>query len=666
MIGFQYSTILKFVRTLEASRWFRAKANAFNQMAVPPEDTGLLNEDPNVVAARQLFNEEKEMWVVFFDMCIRYLKCPSLSKEKLSLLFLERYGDLRNPMCVVMRRTWKTFFTRKFHLFPDVVRNFLLLADTPHDMIKTNAMECYFMTLCFDFEMNKNMNMVKKLTMDFLEKERLSDSFESFFFTEIQNKVNAVPQLKQQDPLYDVRTFYSHIKRLNMIPRNLDMLDTRISAMHELLDFLRDRGYLELYEKYLGFLYKLFDEYKNPECFGHSLLLQADLYKWEDYKPLPQSANDARMLPAKIVASQPACLRREHLYVMAAEKLEEGGAFESAYAVLQDAKKFNAEQEYNIDEICAVLNLQARVAKALSEKEGIPPEYYRVGFFGSDVDESIRNKEFIYLAHPLEKLGDFQERLEKQYPGCEFLKKTDYPSSDVTDAPGLKILVTPVKPCTLEEADPKNAKKLPSIDPANPTQLPSNVEIPRPATSVFLYSKPFRKVERQKGENEFVGLYLQKLFFYVQDAFPSSRCRSVVTKREEIEVSPLQNAINTVRDKTEEFKSLVAKHKANPELNPQPLIMLLNGVICAAVNGGTWMYKEAFLGDDYRTAHPEDVPKCDFLLSSIIEQIRSLDEGMVVLDELCHMEQNQSMLNLLEVMKEQQQDSRKKWIPSTD
>jgi len=664
MVGFEYSTILKFVRTLEASRWFRGKAGAFNMMEVPDLEMKLY-EDASVALARSIFNEEKEMWCVFFDMCIKFLKCPSLTKEKLSLTFLERYGDLRNPMCVVMRRTWK-FFNRKFPFFPDVIRNFLQLADMPHDMIKTNALECYFMTLAFDFELNKNMNMIKKLTMDMLEKEKFNDGFETFFFNELQTKIDAVPQLKQVSPLDDLRTFYGHLKRLNLIPRNMDMIDTRVSVMHEMLDFFKRRGYLELYEKYLGSLYKLFEEYKNPECYGHSLLLQADMYNWDDYTVLPQAINESRMLPPKIAASQAACMRREQLYVMAAEKLEEGQAFESAYAVLQEAKQFNADQEYNIDEVCAVLNLQARVAKALAEREAIPPEYYRVGFFGSDVDPSIRNKEFIYLARPLEKLGDFQERLEKQYPGCEFLKKTDYPTSEVTDAPGLKILVTPVKASSLEEADPNIAKKPPSIDPANPTQLPDKVEMPKPATSVFLYSKPFRKVERQKGENEFVGLYLQKLFFYVENPFPSSRCRSLVVKREEIEVSPLQNAINTVRDKTEEFKSLVAKHKANPDLNPQPLIMLLNGVICAAVNGGTWMYKEAFLGDDYRTAHPEDVPKCDLLLSSIIEQIRSLDEGMEVVDQLCHMEKNMSMLNLLEVMKEQQKDSRAKWMPATD
>ena len=221
--------------------------------------------------------------------------------------------------------------------------------------------------------------------------------------------------------------------------------------------------------------------------------------------------------------------------------------------------------------------------------------------------------------------------------------------------------MTPVKACTEADVDPEHAPKPPCVDPENPTVLPHDVSIPMPATTVFLYSKPFRKVERQKGENEFVGLFLNKLFLHVKDAFPSSRCRSVVTKRVEVIVPPLENAVSSVVDKTKELHTLIAKFNDHPEENPQPFIMLMNGVICAAVNGGTWMYKEAFLGDDYRSAHPEDADLCDKLLSSIIDQIHTLESGMDTLDKLCHMGQNESMLGLISVMQDQLKETRIKW-----
>jgi len=505
--------------------------------------------------------------------------------------------------------------------------------------------------------------------MELLDTQEFSDGFSSFFFNDLQKRVEAERSLNGTNPFKDafedMQTFLVLVHRLNAVPANYDNTDSRISATHDVLDFLKSRGYVDFYIKYLGNLCKLFETNKNYESFGHALLLLADLYRWDDYTELPSMVNnriyDVKVWPPRAIEAQPACKRREELFVSAAEKLEEGQALECAYAVLQEAKKFNTEQEFNLEQVCTILNLQARVAKSIAEKEGIPPEYYRVGFFGSDVDESIRNKEFVYLAHPLEKLVDFQERLEKQYPGCEFLKKTEDPGPDVTDTPGLKILVTPVKACTLEEADPKSAKKPVCVDPAHPTQLPEGVDVPKPLTGVFLYSKPFRKEERQKGENEFVGLYLRKLFLYVQNPFPSSRCRSVVSKRCIVEVSPLQNAVNSVTDKTAELKMLITKYTEHPETNPQPFIMLLNGVICAAVNGGTWMYKEAFLSDEYREAHPDDVSTCDELLESIVEQIRTLSSGMKTLDDLCQIGDNSSMRGLIEAMQAQLQQTREMW-----
>jgi len=552
--------------------------------------------------------------------------------------------------------------------FPEVMRNFLQLADMKHEMIKSQALDCYFMTMEYDYAMNHNVNIVKKLTMDMLDSHHFSDSFGSYFFSELQKRVEANPDMKSIDALDDMKVFLSHVHRLETIPQNEDALDTRVSAMHDMLDFLKRRGYIDFYIKYLGTLCKMFDDNKNYESLGHALLLHADLYKWDDETMVPDYPTDpksdlkiwSQFCPPKGKPER-ACVRREELYVKAAQNLSKGQAHESAYAVLQEAKKFNSEQEYNLDELCAILNIQAGVAKSIADREGIPPVYYRVGFFGSDVEESIRNKEFVYIARPLEKLVDFQERLEKQYPGCEFLKKTDYPGPDVTESPGLKILVTPVKECTPEEADPENVKKPVCIDPAHLTELPQGVEVPKPETSVFMYSKPFRKEERQKGENEFVGLYLQKLFFYVQEPFPSSRCRSLVAKKREVEVTPLMNAIESVSDKTVEIKSLITKYSEHPEMNPQPFIMLINGVICAAVNGGTWMYKEAFLSEEYREAHPDDASQCDELLSSITEQIKTLGSALNTLDELCHMEQNKSILPLFEVMQTQLQDTREQW-----
>ena len=656
MVGFQFSTVLKFVRTLEASPYFRAKANAFNAAEQPPPAPNGPDATPEQRAAAELFEAERGMWEAFFAMCVGFQMCRALEQDKLSLLFQERYGDLRDPMSVVTRRTWK-FFSRKFQLFPGVLKSFLQLADMPRKMITTNALEGYFSTVLFDYEQNRNLDYVKAVTLDALTALPLSATFCATFFHLLKERFDAVPQLQPLWPQFDEMNVYiSLTRRLDAVPDTEAMQDTRVSLIHEILDFLRASGQTALFIEYVNRLCTLFVGAHDFAALGHAMLLHADLYTYDDHTLLPALSSTVTTFKA-----QEACARREALCVAAAQNLNQGQAFECAYAVLQDARRYNAEQAYDLLEVTNVLRMQALAAKSIAERQPIPPEYYRVGFFGSDVDELIRNKEFVYLAHSLEKLVDFQERLEKQYPGCEFLKKTDYPGPDVTDTPGLKILVTPVKACTPEEVDPEHAPPAPAIDPANPTVLPQGVALPMPATTVFLYSKPFRPVERQKGENEFVGLFLNKLFLHVKDAFPSSRCRSVVTKRVEVIVTPLENAISSVVDKTKELHTLIAKFNKSPEDNPQPFIMLMNGVICAAVNGGTWMYKEAFLGNDYRTAHPDETALCDKLLSSIVDQIHTLESGMDTLDRICHMGQNESMLGLISVMQEQLKETRVKW-----
>ena len=49
-----------------------------------------------------------------------------------------------------------------------MLKSFLQLADMPRKMIQTNALEGYFSTVLFDYELNQNLNFVKEVTPDVL------------------------------------------------------------------------------------------------------------------------------------------------------------------------------------------------------------------------------------------------------------------------------------------------------------------------------------------------------------------------------------------------------------------------------------------------------------------------------------------------------------------
>ena len=56
-------------------------------------------------------------------------------------------------------------------------------------------------------------------------------------------------------------------------------------------------------------------------------------------------------------------------------------------------------------------------------------------------------------------------------------------------------------------------------------------------------------------------------------------------------MSPLENAIETFEATNMKIKALIDQHRNDPALRVDPLGMLLNGVVDAAVNGGINNYQ---------------------------------------------------------------------------
>ncbi len=59
--------------------------------------------------------------------------------------------------------------------------------------------------------------------------------------------------------------------------------------------------------------------------------------------------------------------------------------------------------------------------------------------FLADSSPLFQNKDFIYIGTELERLGEFMQRVQEQFPGSELLRTTDV-SQDVMNGPGKHIL----------------------------------------------------------------------------------------------------------------------------------------------------------------------------------------------------------------------------------
>lgn len=95
-----------------------------------------------------------------------------------------------------------------------------------------------------------------------------------------------------------------------------------------------------------------------------------------------------------------------------------------------------------------------------------------------------------------------------------------------------------------------------------------------------------------------------------------------------VEISPLENAIETMQLTNDKINSMVQQHLDDPSLPINPLSMLLNGIVDPAVMGGFANYEKAFFTDRYLQEHPEAHEKIEKLKDLIAWQIPFLAEGI--------------------------------------
>jgi dedicator of cytokinesis protein 3 len=148
---------------------------------------------------------------------------------------------------------------------------------------------------------------------------------------------------------------------------------------------------------------------------------------------------------------------------------------------------------------------------------------------------------------------------------------------------------------------------------------------------VFCYVRAVQKSTEAKPKNEFKHLWVTKTFIFTSESFPTTRRRVEVVERKEVTLRPVQNAASTVIAKTRELAEkldYVENYPGNVDLNP--LSMLLNGMIDAAVNGGTQKYIEAFCTAEFLKEYKDEtsVRHQNELKQALRDQIGMLKRGM--------------------------------------
>lgn len=270
--------------------------------------------------------------------------------------------------------------------------------------------------------------------------------------------------------------------------------------------------------------------------------------------------------------------------------------------------------------------------------------FYRVLFFGKALGPELHQHEFVYKFPKITRLSEANEYLQRQIESKVGTGKVKFISTARTiDCATLDcdnfvhIQTTFVKPLAMESED-----TIP-----RPTHFEKNTNF-----AFFVYETPFTQGKEGMAENEQVeDQYKKKTILCVQlqngtststasspkpssqsakptlhqvdHRFPSTKIRLEVTHRQEVILSPIDNAIEQIDEKNQQLRAQLA-------MDPPRLHMLhmgLTGIVRLQVHAGPKEFARVFLNpDNSPNAYPAE--RVTLLRAKLRELLDLCDKGI--------------------------------------
>uniref|UniRef100_A0A3Q0T2Q9 Dedicator of cytokinesis 3 n=1 Tax=Amphilophus citrinellus TaxID=61819 RepID=A0A3Q0T2Q9_AMPCI len=584
-----------------------------------------------------------KVWNSFFSLTVLYINQPSLQLESLTPAkrkkVLDKYGDMRVIMAYELFSMWQKLGDNKPHFIPGMMGPFLGVTLVPQTEVRNIMIPIFHDMMDWEQRKNGNFKQVEAELMDKLDSMvsdgKGDDNHRELFSLLTQLFVrmpyllyylcSLLEKIEQETWRETGISFVTSVTRL--VERILDYRDCmkgdemenkKIGGSVNLMNFYKSEVNKE--DMYIRYIHKLCDLHLQAEDFteaAFTLLLYWELLQWED-RPL----RDFLHYPC-----QSEWQRKENLSRKILHYFNKGKCWEYGISLCRELA-FQYETLYDYQSLSWIRKMEAAYYDNIIEQQRIEPEFFRMGFYGRKFPFFLRNKEFVCRGYDYERLEDFQQRMLGEFPQAIAMQHPNIPDDTIlqSDAQYLQIYaVTPV-------SDISDVPQLERV----PERIKSFYRINN--VSRFHYDRPFHKGPKDR-ENEFRSLWIERTTLILSRPLPGISRWAEVERREVVEVSPLENAIYVVENKTQELRTLISQYQHRQHHgNINPLSMCLNGVIDAAVNGGIARYQEAFFDKDYISSHPEDTERISHLKDLMQEQVHILGVGLAVHEKLVHPE----------------------------
>ncbi|XP_011824244.1 PREDICTED: dedicator of cytokinesis protein 5 [Mandrillus leucophaeus] len=544
---------------------------------------------------------ELQLWNNYFHLAVAFLTHEFLQLETFSQAkrnkIVKKYGDMRKEIGFRIRDMWYNLGPHKIKFIPSMVGPILEVTLTPEVELRKATIPIFFdMMQCeFNFSGNGNFHM-----------------FENELITKLDQEVEGGRGDEQYKVLLE-KLLLEHCRKHKYLSSSGEVFALLVSSLLEnLLDYRTIIMHDESKEN--RYLYKLRDLHRDCENYteaAYTLLLHAELLQWSDKPCVPH------------------LLQRDSYYVYTQQELKEklyqeiisyfdkGKMWEKAIKLSKELAETYESKVFDYEGLGNLLKKRASFYENIIKAMRPQPEYFAVGYYGQGFPSFLRNKIFIYRGKEYERREDFSLRLLTQFPNAEKMTSTTPPGEDIKSSPKQYMQCFTVKPVM---SLPPSYKDKP---------VPEQILNYYRANEVqqFRYSRPFRKGEKDP-DNEFATMWIERTTYTTAYTFPGILKWFEVKQISTEEISPLENAIETMELTNERISNCVQQHAWDRSLSVHPLSMLLSGIVDPAVMGGFSNYEKAFFTEKYLQEHPEDQEKVELLKRLIALQMPLLTEGI--------------------------------------
>uniref|UniRef100_A0A452TV18 Dedicator of cytokinesis 1 n=1 Tax=Ursus maritimus TaxID=29073 RepID=A0A452TV18_URSMA len=545
-------------------------------------------------------NFELQLWNNYFHLAVAFLTQESLQLENFSSAkrakILNKYGDMRRQIGFEIRDMWYNLGQHKIKFIPEMVGPILEMTLIPETELRKATIPIFFDMMQCEFHSTRSFQM-----------------FENEIITKLDHEVEGGRGDEQYKVLFD-KILLEHCRKhkylaktgetfVKLVVRLMERLldyrtimhdenkENRMSCTVNVLNFYKE---IEREEMYIRYLYKLCDLHRECDNYteaAYTLLLHAKLLKWsEDVCAAHLTQRDGYQATTQGQL-------KEQLYQEIIHYFDKGKMWEEAIALGKELAEQYENEMFDYEQLSELLKKQAQFYENIVKVIRPKPDYFAVGYYGQGFPTFLR--------------VNFDS-----FPNAEKMKTTSPPGDDIKNSPGQYIQCFTVKPKL--DLPPKFhrpvSEQIVSFYRVNEVQR-------------FEYSRPIRKGEKNP-DNEFANMWIERTIYTTAYKLPGILRWFEVKSVFMVEISPLENAIETMQLTNDKMNSMVQQHLDDPSLPINPLSMLLNGIVDPAVMGGFANYEKAFFTERYLQEHPEAHEKIEKLKDLIAWQIPFLAEGI--------------------------------------